>query len=334
VQNDAECFLPPAEVLQASAEQIGIQDYIVGTYDGVLMCDPAVCGPGGAGTCSFQVRDIPIPDSGIVFVTVHLDYGLKGSDLDANPCDDGLADRYDLGSPDPICGGNQALENTPNPDLPTAGDGEGDVAIANCVRYEFSHTNDTVPLFTDAVENLNTFKRVAGAYGLALRSDTGGAVTDVPVDLIRVSTGRVIKSGATDEDGFFTIFYKHTGKPALYDVVLKGGYELVQPIELRGNGWAEVNFDVFAGTTTGEFNLDPNGKGGGNDDDGSCTPTEDPEVSCFDGVDNDCDGQVDDADSDCGGGVCTAGQLGDPCSVASDCCSLKCKGKSGSKTCK
>jgi hypothetical protein len=35
--------------------------------------------------------------------------------------------------------------------------------------------------------------------------------------------------------------------------------------------------------------------------DAACTVTEDPEVSCTDGVDNDCDGATDNADSDCGG---------------------------------
>jgi hypothetical protein len=34
-------------------------------------------------------------------------------------------------------------------------------------------------------------------------------------------------------------------------------------------------------------------------DPGGCTPTEDPEVTCDDGVDNDCDGLVDGADPDC-----------------------------------
>jgi hypothetical protein len=38
---------------------------------------------------------------------------------------------------------------------------------------------------------------------------------------------------------------------------------------------------------------------------GGCTPTENPEVSCSDGIDNDCDGAIDGADPDCAmGGSC------------------------------
>jgi extracellular elastinolytic metalloproteinase len=66
-----------------------------------------------------------------------------------------------------------------------------------------------------------------------------------------------------------------------------------------------------------------------------CVVTESPEVSCNDGIDNDCDGAIDAADSDCnGGGVCTAGQKGDSCNVDADCCSGKCRGPAGSMTCK
>jgi V8-like Glu-specific endopeptidase len=72
--------------------------------------------------------------------------------------------------------------------------------------------------------------------------------------------------------------------------------------------------------------LDPQG--------GGCTPTQNPESSCSDGLDNDCDGLTDGADPDCGGGGCNLGQAGDSCTDNSDCCSNNCKGKPGAKTCK
>ena len=76
-----------------------------------------------------------------------------------------------------------------------------------------------------------------------------------------------------------------------------------------------------------------NGGGGGGGE--TCTPTESNEVSCGDGVDNDCDGSVDAADSDCDlGGECTLGQRGDPCTSGADCCSGNCGGKPGRRTCK
>ena len=71
--------------------------------------------------------------------------------------------------------------------------------------------------------------------------------------------------------------------------------------------------------------LDPDGGPG-------CTVTENPEVSCSDGNDNDCDGDTDGADSNCGtgGGL----PLGSPCNVNADCASNNCKGKPGAKVCK
>jgi len=68
---------------------------------------------------------------------------------------------------------------------------------------------------------------------------------------------------------------------------------------------------------------------------GGCTPTEDPELTCDDDVDNDCDGSTDTEDSDClPGGSCTDAQAGESCSVDSDCCSNNCKGRRGKKICK
>ena len=70
-------------------------------------------------------------------------------------------------------------------------------------------------------------------------------------------------------------------------------------------------------------------------DDVACVPDENPEVSCTDGVDNDCNGTIDCADANCSGdpacqttcdndGVCEAGE---------DClgCAIDCAGVTGGK---
>jgi hypothetical protein len=71
--------------------------------------------------------------------------------------------------------------------------------------------------------------------------------------------------------------------------------------------------------------LDPDGGGS------SCEATENPETSCFDGLDNDCDGNTDLDDADCGSGGLPSGEA---CTSNGDCASLNCKGKPGSRTCK
>jgi hypothetical protein len=64
---------------------------------------------------------------------------------------------------------------------------------------------------------------------------------------------------------------------------------------------------------------------------GSCTMTEPFEMSCGDGLDNDCDGAIDLADTDCQTGCSPAGT---GCSSGAECCSGSCKGKPGARTCK
>jgi hypothetical protein len=56
---------------------------------------------------------------------------------------------------------------------------------------------------------------------------------------------------------------------------------------------------------------------------------------CSDTVDNDCDGDVDCADGDCAADpACVCAAKKEPCVVDADCCSNKCRGPAGSKTCK
>jgi len=71
--------------------------------------------------------------------------------------------------------------------------------------------------------------------------------------------------------------------------------------------------------------LDPQAGGG-------CTPTEPTEVSCSNGLDDDCDGLIDALDPDCQGGSCTP--VGQHCTNDSDCCSNNCSnGRPSSRVC-
>jgi FtsP/CotA-like multicopper oxidase with cupredoxin domain len=81
------------------------------------------------------------------------------------------------------------------------------------------------------------------------------------------------------------------------------------------------------------------------DNDGFCAGSEDcndadaaiypgaAEV-CDDGVDNGCDGLVDDADPACQTGTCDLFPAGESCESDNQCCSTKCKGKPNNKRCR
>jgi hypothetical protein len=89
--------------------------------------------------------------------------------------------------------------------------------------------------------------------------------------------------------------------------------------------------------------LDPAGSCTDGDNDGFCSDVDcndgnelvNPGAAenCGDGIDNDCDGAVDAADSECAGG-CSLLPSGSPCEQNSDCCSNKCRGGQNKKICR
>jgi hypothetical protein len=202
-------------------------------------CDktPPPALPNGQGlTCKVRV-DFTIPPSGKAYVNLRLDYGAKGAATDFNP-KDGSADRYDPGFP--VCSGDTfypaALVNDSNPTP------QGPVALSACTTYAFSHSGSGSG--NDAVQNVNTFKRIYGVFGQVISSSNGAAWQNVPVTLKNAS-GAVIATSITDKDGFYGLNYKHTGKAARFTVVLGN---VSQVVTLKANGWAEVDYDVTTGT--------------------------------------------------------------------------------------
>jgi hypothetical protein len=99
------------------------------------------------------------------------------------------------------------------------------------------------------------------------------------------------------------------------------GTNLNDTCDAVNNATVDGAFAAYFGAI--EQFLDPGSTG--------CTANENPEVSCTDGQDNDCDGLTDGADSDCATGGLPSGA---PCFVNADCASNNCKGKPGNTTCK
>ena len=248
-----DCFMPPEEALAALDLQISIGDWLAGTSNPAfynLDCEQ-VNTVGGMGFCTFEV-EATYPDSCQLYINVHLDYGLKGKDVDANPPDN-LADRYDRGGLESPWGSYDALQ-----------DDEVNIAIFDCKDHNFSHEEvGTATTFDDTVQNLNYFKRPAGAFGLVQTSSNGQGVSGASLSLVHPTNG-VVQTGETDEDGYYLLNYKHKGKPTAYTITLDDGSELSGEAPLKGNGFVEVNFDLTEGTATTEGDEKPgnNGKSG------------------------------------------------------------------------
>jgi hypothetical protein len=238
------CFVPPSD-----GEALGMQ-ITLGSWlnenaesDGEGVFCPKVAGPGPSGTeaDNFCTMEIPvtIPDSGQVYVNIHLDYGLKGTQVDANPFD-GLVDRYDK------AGNLDALVNT--------ADNTGPVAVPNCRDHRFCHTADpetldcssAPPDSSSSVFNADEFKKIAGVFGRLLDGVNG--VPNVLVQLTRPSVpgNPIVAFGTSDSDGYYLLAYKHTGKAETYQVVVGGK---TFPVTLKANGWSEMNFS-WSGTWT------------------------------------------------------------------------------------
>jgi hypothetical protein len=147
---------------------------------------------------------------GFLYVTVHVDYGLKGT--------------------------TGYLPNLNNDALDAAD--EVTVLIPNFSDYIFSVSgsqNDS-----QTIQSSNNFKKIPGFGGL-VTDDVGNPVAGAPVRI--TLDGAWLGEATTDEDGWYMFVYKYLGKPADYTVMLLDT-EQSDSGALKANKFAEANFEV------------------------------------------------------------------------------------------
>jgi len=162
---------------------------------------------------------------GVAYVTIHLDYGFKGVG-GWQPVDN------------TVVGGKDAVSLT----LPT---------IPNQAPHTFSFAGTGAGggvSNTNVVSNLNKFKHDPGF---------AGSVTDVfgnglPGIVLKVygPTGTLVGTAVTDSDGFWGLYWKHTGKAALYTIVAcdpeDAYYCKTVGVTVKANGFVIVNIQLVA----------------------------------------------------------------------------------------
>lgn len=199
----------------------------------------------GTGGQTFgATKDVHVtsPEDGLVYVRIHLAYGLKGV---AGMCTKGT------GTPPPADCTSPANHH-----------------FDGYEPYLFSFTgpNDSGG---GTVESFNVFKKNPGIGTLALMSLSGDAILPTTVEYWMGT--KKLGSQSTDEDGWSMWTYKYTGKATTFTVKLPA-YRLSQNVTMKSNGYVSVSFAVPEGTTTPSPTPEPTpepapapspGKGGG-----------------------------------------------------------------------
>ena len=152
-----------------------------------------------------------VPYSGLVYVTIHLDYGFKGTVGYTNN------------------GNNDAVSQSSGTIIPNLG---------SCA---FSYAVGSPPVDRQPIENENVFKRDPGFAGIVTDS-SGNPISGVEVQIYS-PTGSLLATVYTDEDGFYSYHYKHTGKAATFTIELPD-YGTQQSVTLKANSFVVVNFQI------------------------------------------------------------------------------------------
>ncbi|MFX1428330.1 MAG: carboxypeptidase-like regulatory domain-containing protein, partial [Promethearchaeota archaeon] len=159
-----------------------------------------------------------VPESGLIYVTIHLDYGLK-KEVGF------IKDAYD---------------NAINQGIDTENDFD-DLYIYNYENYQFSYSFYNMPIDDEVIQNINVFKHDPGFAGLVL-DGSNTPIANVKVEIYDPDNN-LLTTLFTDDDGFYFFHYKHTGKGAMYVVKLPD-YNVEQEVYVKANKFVEVNFQI------------------------------------------------------------------------------------------
>jgi hypothetical protein len=167
-----------------------------------------------------------VPATGLVYVTIHLDYGLKKT---------GGWKPNGTSTNNPV---NGALI----PDMANqTGFGDGPVIIHGYEDYDFARTvgSDTA---TTNPSSFNEIKKFAGFLGFVTNKVTGDPEDNVKV-VVYNPKNAVLTTLYTDQDGYYMFPYKHTAKAATYTLKLPA-YNKSQAITVKANGFAAIDFEL------------------------------------------------------------------------------------------
>jgi len=178
---------------------------------------------------NFATVEVTFPNPGTFsYLNIHLDYGLKRSG--------GWTKGTGISCPDSH--GNDAIGPAPWNLLQI-------LNMCDKGYYAFSFSDsDTAPpwIDTQTIQNENAFKHDPGFAGQVTYEANGNGVPNVMVEVYNPK-GALIGTVYTDDDGFYSFYWKHTGKAATYTVELPV-YVLSQPVLVKSGTIVYVNFQV------------------------------------------------------------------------------------------
>jgi hypothetical protein len=152
-----------------------------------------------------------VPDTGLVYITVHVDFKYK-KEVNYEP------------SASPISN--------------TAANSDSSKTIPDLELHTFSCSGDHS--YSEAIQNINIFKNDPGFIGFVIDSLTMDPVPGETVEIYGPD-GSLLGSAVTDDNGYYFYYHKHLGKRAEYTVKHPDSEQEVKHT-LKANKFVQTDF--------------------------------------------------------------------------------------------